>query len=94
MSDTLPLPLPAGWTAVARPPSLFRRFDFGCYADTRAFLDRLAGVSEATGLYPDLGFGRTHVNVTIHGEGGAMPGERELDFASHAAEMADVSTGD
>jgi pterin-4a-carbinolamine dehydratase len=86
MSDTLPLP--EGWRAVARPPSVFRRFPFDAYAQTRAFLDRLASLSETTGIYPDLGFGTTYVNITIHGEGGAMPGQRELAFASHATELA------
>lgn len=86
MSDTLPMP--EGWTPVARPPSLFCRFTFASYAETRTFLDRLASLSEATGLYPDLGFGKTHVNVTIHGQGGAMPGALAVDFASHATELA------
>jgi pterin-4a-carbinolamine dehydratase len=82
------LPLPEGWRAVARPPSVFRRYQFEAYAQTRAFLDRLAGLSETTGIYPDLGFGTTYVNITIHGENGAMPGERELAFAGHATELA------
>ncbi len=90
MPDTLPLP--EGWAAVARPPSLFRRFTFEAYDQTRAFLDRMAGLSEATGLYPDLGFGKTYVNVTIHGEDGAMPGQAAVDFASHVSEVAEAVT--
>jgi pterin-4a-carbinolamine dehydratase len=86
MSD--PLPVPEGWRPVARPPSVFRRYQFDAYAQTRAFLDRLASLSEATGIYPDLGFGTTYVNITIHGDHGAMPGEPELAFASHATELA------
>jgi pterin-4a-carbinolamine dehydratase len=86
MSDTLPIP--EGWRLVARPPSVFRRFQFDAYAQTRTFLDRLASLSESTGLYPDLGFGPTYVNVTIHGQGGVMPGEPELAFASRATELA------
>ena len=49
--------VPEGWTAVERPPSLFRRFEFAAYAQTRGFLDRLAALSEQTGVFPDLGFG-------------------------------------
>lgn len=76
---------PEGWTAVARPPSLFRRFDFESYAQTRAFLDRLATLSERTGLYPDLSFGTKHVNVTIRAPDGGAVGEAEHRFAAEAA---------
>ena len=82
------LPLPEGWKAVQHPPSLFRRFQFASYRDTRAFLDRLAALSEETGLYPDLGFGPTHVNVTVYGADGSAPGLRETEFASRAAGLA------
>jgi pterin-4a-carbinolamine dehydratase len=86
VSDTLPIP--EGWQSVRQPPSLFRRFQFASYRDTRAFLDRLTGLSEETGLYPDLGFGPTHVNVTVHGSEGKAPGSAEIEFASRAAGLA------
>jgi pterin-4a-carbinolamine dehydratase len=73
--------LPAGWQRVPRPPSLFKRFEFASYAETRAFLDALAALSERTGLYPDLGFGTRYVNVTVHGTEGNAPGEAQLAFA-------------
>ncbi len=79
---------PEGWNSVQQPPSLFRRFEFGSYRDTRAFLDRLAALSEETGLYPDLGFGPKHVNVTVYGADGKAPGDREIEFASRAAGLA------
>ncbi len=82
------LSLPEGWRAVQTPPSLFRRFQFDCYRDTRAFLERLAALSEETKLYPDLGFGTTHVNVTLYGPSGRVPGDAEVDFASRAAALA------
>ncbi len=82
------LPLPEGWKSVQHPPSLFRRFQFASYRDTRAFLDRLAGLSEETGLYPDLGFGPTHVNVTVYGADGKAPGNEAIDFASRAGGLA------
>ena len=82
------LPLPEGWKNVERPPSLFRRFDFESYAQTRAFLDKLAALSEETGLYPDLGFGKNHVNVTVYGAGGTAPGDKEIEFAGKAAALA------
>ena len=86
MSETLPLP--AGWKPVAHPPSLFCRYEFDSYAGTREFLDGLMLLSEETKLFPDLGFGKTHVNVTIHGPDGKMPGPAELDFAVRAASLA------
>ena len=82
------LSLPEGWRAVLTPPSLFRRFEFNCYRDTRAFLERLAALSEETGLYPDLGFGTTHVNVTLYGKVGRAPGTTEIEFACRAAALA------
>ncbi len=83
-------PLPEGWKNVERPPSLFRRFGFDSYEQTRAFLDKLAALSEETGLYPDLGFGSTHVNVTVYGSEGGSPAATEADFARRAAELAGV----
>lgn len=80
--------LPEGWKLVQQPPSLFRRFEFASYGDTRAFLDRLAKLSEEMSLYPDLGFGTTYVNVTVYGADGAAPGLREVDFAGKAAAVA------
>jgi len=79
---------PEGWRSVATPPSLFRRFEFASYRDTRAFLERLGELSKETGLYPDLGFGTTHVNVTIYAPNGAVPGVDEVDFANRAAALA------
>ncbi len=79
--------LPEGWQHVRRPPSLFRRFEFGSYAETRAFLDKMAALSEQTGLYPDLGFGRTHVNVTVHASSGDQPTDAEIEFARRVAQL-------
>jgi pterin-4a-carbinolamine dehydratase len=76
-----------GWQKVTHPPSLFRRYEFPSYSRTREFLDRLASLSEESRLYPDLGFGKTHVNVTIHATGGGVPTEAEIDFARRAATL-------
>jgi pterin-4a-carbinolamine dehydratase len=86
MSDTLKLP--AGWKPVAHPPSLFCRYEFANYSDTREFLDGLMLLSEETQLFPDLGFGKTHVNVTIHCQNGQVPGAAEIEFATRAARIA------
>jgi pterin-4a-carbinolamine dehydratase len=86
MSATLPFP--EGWKAVPTPPSLFRRFEFASYRDTRAFLERLGALSGETGLYPDLGFGTTYVNVTLYARDGGVPGTTEIEFASRASGLA------
>lgn len=78
---------PEGWEVVERPPSLFRRYQFASYKETRTFLDGLADLSKETGLYPDLGFGTTHVNVTVYGADGATPGDAEFAFAQRAAAL-------
>jgi 4a-hydroxytetrahydrobiopterin dehydratase len=79
---------PEGWERRERPPRLFRRFQFGGYRDTRAFLDRLAALSEETGHYPDLSFGTTYVNVTVHARDGKAIGPQDVDFARRAAAAA------
>jgi 4a-hydroxytetrahydrobiopterin dehydratase len=56
------------WQHRERPLRLERRLDFADYARTRDFLEAVAKASEATGVYPDISFGRTYVNITIHTE--------------------------
>ena len=81
---------PEGWTEVERPPSLYRRFEFTAYPETRAFLHGLAGLSKETGLYPDLSFARTYVNVTLYGSGGAAVDAEAREFAARAEVLATV----
>lgn len=73
--------VPEGWRRQERPPSLFRRFAFGGYSETRGFLDRLAVLSEQTGYFPDISFGTAYANVTIHARDGKALAEVDLDFA-------------
>ena len=54
------------WQERIRPVRLERRYEFADYATLRDFLDRAAEVSEREGLFPDMGFGRDYVNITIH----------------------------
>jgi pterin-4a-carbinolamine dehydratase len=54
------------WQERMRPLRMERRFEFPDYETLRDFLDRAAEVSEQEGLYPDMGFGRDYVNVTIY----------------------------
>ena len=52
-----------------------------------ASLDKAAELSEKEGLYPDMGFGRDYVNITIHVE----EGEEELGAAQRSfAEQLEI----
>lgn len=75
--------LPDGWEARGKPPTLFRRFSFDRYSETRAFLDALAALSEETGIHPqNINFGTTYVNITLEGPEGGELGEPELSCAT------------
>jgi pterin-4a-carbinolamine dehydratase len=54
------------WQERIRPIRLERRYEFPDYNSLRDFLDSAAEVSEREGIFPDMGFGRDYVNVTIH----------------------------
>ncbi len=58
------------WQERIRPVRLERRYEFPDYPSLREFLDRAAAVSERVGIFPDMGFGRDYVNVTIHCDDG------------------------
>jgi len=58
------------WQERKRPVCLERRYEFANYSELRDFLDEAAELSEAKGYYPDMGFGKDYVNVTIHVEDG------------------------
>lgn len=58
----------AQWQERKRPNRLERRYEFVGYEALRDFLDAAADLSERKGYYPDMGFGRDYVNVTIHAD--------------------------
>lgn len=80
------------WTSRLRPPRLERRLEFADYEATRAFLERAAHLSERAGIYPDLSFGRTYVNITLHAEEGA--GELGEHLHRFASELDALSAGE
>jgi len=70
------------WQERVRPIRLERRYEFPDYQTLRDFLDRAAAVSERENLFPDLGFGRDYVNVTIHcDEGTNILGDQQRRLA-------------
>ena len=56
------------WKERKRPSRLEKRYEFDTYEDLRDFLDQAADLSEREDYYPDLGFTREYVNVTIYAE--------------------------
>lgn len=69
------------WETHKLPIGMSRRYEFGCYEETRQFLDDLATLSERTGYYPSLNFNRTQVTVRIQAETGDL-GMVEYGFAA------------
>jgi len=55
-----------GWKERKRPNRLENQYQFEDYEDLRDFLDRAAELSEKEEYFPDMGFGRDYVNITIH----------------------------
>lgn len=81
------------WKIMERPPRLERRFEFSGYTQLREFLDRVAELSESVGLYPDIGFGRSYVSITIYANDGATNVDTEqYEFAYRIDELANLVT--
>lgn len=75
--------LPEHWKIVGKTGVITRRFEFPNYAATSAFLDELNALSESTGLFPDLGFASTYVNVSVSADQDGGTAERD-SFAEAA----------
>ena len=82
------------WKERKRPQRLERRYEFDSYDDLRDFLDRAADISEQQSLYPDMGFGRDYVNITIHAdeESGELE-TRQREFAEALESLSKDMTG-
>lgn len=80
------------WQERKRPQRLEKRYEFASYDELRDFLDAAADLSERESYYPDMGFGRDYVNITMHTE----DGEQELlqvqrEFASALDRLQETS---
>jgi pterin-4a-carbinolamine dehydratase len=61
MSDQI-----GNWENRGKTQTLFRRFDFERYAQTRDFMDALSELAQADGVHPNnINFSSTYVNVTL-----------------------------
>ena len=77
------------WEERDRPLRLERRYEFQDYRTLRDFLDRAAELSEREGLYPDMGFGKDYVNITIHvKEGDDTLRDEQRQFAEELDALA------
>jgi len=81
------------WQERARPVRLERRYEFKDYNTLRDFLDQAAELSEKEDLYPDMGFGKDYVNITIHLEDGVETiSETQHQFAAQLDTLAEQFT--
>lgn len=81
------------WQQRNRPARLERRYQFEDYDSLRNFLDRVAELSEREGYFPDMGFGRDYVNITIYAdEGEEQLGNSQHQFAQKLDDLVNVTT--
>lgn len=57
------------WQERNKPARLEQRYLFEDYSTLRDFLERAAELSEREDLFPDMGFGKDYVNITIYADG-------------------------
>jgi len=70
------------WQERNNPARLERRYVFQNYSMLRDFLERAAGLSEKENLYPDIGFSKEVVNITIYADDNTdKPGDVQRRFA-------------
>ena len=81
------------WQERKRPVRLERRYEFEDYDKLRDFLDKSAEYFEEVNSYPDMGFGKDYVNITIHLEEGVETiSESQHDFAKKIDTIAEQFT--
>ena len=79
------------WQERVRPVRLEKRYEFPDYETLRDFLDQAAELSEREDLYPDMGFGKDYVNITIHTEEGSEElEEAQRNFARMLDELSEI----
>ena len=81
------------WQERTRPARLEGRYEFASYADLRDFLDEAAKLSEQEDYYPDMGFGRDYVNITIHAQNdGEQVSVSRRSFAEKLDQLSGAKT--
>ncbi len=59
------------WQERNKPARLEQRYVFQDYSTLRDYLERAAELSESENLFPDMGFGKDYVNITIYADEGS-----------------------
>ena len=81
------------WQERIRPARLEGRYEFASYDELRDFLEEAAKLSEREDYYPDMGFGRDYVNITIHAqEDGGQVGVSQRRFAEQLDQLSTAQT--
>ena len=75
------------WVERKRPLRLEKRYEFDSYEILRDFLDRAAELSESQGLYPDMGFGKDYVNMTIHADDNEVLTDKHHELAERLEQL-------
>jgi len=57
------------WQERKKPARLEQRYLFQDYNSLRDFLERAAELSEREDYFPNMGFGKDYVNITIYSDG-------------------------
>ena len=82
------------WQERTRPVRLEKRYEFPDYTTLRDFLDLAAELSEKEDLYPDMGFAKDYVNITIHlDDGEEAISDNQHRFAQQLDALADKVGG-
>lgn len=81
------------WEERKRPDRLEGRYEFDGYSHLRDFLDRAAELSEQHDYFPNMGFGKDYVNVTIYAdeEAGELT-DKQRAFAKSLDDLEVVSS--
>lgn len=82
------------WVERKRPERLEKRYEFLSYQELRDFLDQAAELSESKGLYPDMGFSKDYVNMTIHADEDGTLKSRHREFAELLDQLNQKFTGE
>jgi pterin-4a-carbinolamine dehydratase len=77
-----------GWRRRERPARLECRHVFPSYDELRDFLDRAADLSDATGIHPNISFGRDYVNMTLFADEDS--GELTAEIEAYAQRVDDL----
>lgn len=79
------------WQERKKPARLEQRYLFKDYSTLRDFLERAAELSDREDLFPDIGFGKDYVNITIYADDDTeKPGDIHHHFAQELDKLFNI----